>query len=81
MQAGRQPWISTILTNAGIASLAGAAIWLIGVFPFLLLYVTVGIMAGSVGVRLFYIQHQFEETLGAKRENWNAQDAALHGSH
>jgi len=80
MQAGRQPWISTILTNAGIASLAGAAIWLIGIFPFLLLYVPVGILAGSVGVWLFYIQHQFEETLWVESEDWNAQDAALHGS-
>jgi omega-6 fatty acid desaturase (delta-12 desaturase) len=29
MQAGRQPWISSMLTNAGIASLAGAAIWMV----------------------------------------------------
>ncbi len=80
MQAGRRPWISSMLTNAGIASLAGAAIWLVGIGNFLLLYVPVGILAGSVGVWLFYIQHQFEDTLWDESEKWNAQEAALHGS-
>ena len=80
MQCGWQPWISTMATNAGIVSLAIAAIWLIGAIPTLLLYLPVGILAGSMGVWLFYIQHQFEETSWAKTKNWNAQEAALHGS-
>jgi len=80
IRAGGQPWISTMVTNAGIASLAAAAVWLVGIGPFLLLYLPVGILAGSIGVWLFYVQHQFEETLWAKSENWNAQEAALHGS-
>jgi omega-6 fatty acid desaturase (delta-12 desaturase) len=67
-------------TNAGIACLAGAAIWLVGTGPFLLLYLPVAILAGTVGIWLFYVQHQFEETWWAEGENWNAQEAALHGS-
>ena len=69
-----------MITNAGIAALAATAIWLVGAVPFLLLYVPVGILAASFGVWLFYVQHQFEETSWAKSENWNAQEAALHGS-
>jgi omega-6 fatty acid desaturase (delta-12 desaturase) len=80
LRAGGQPWMSTMGTNAGIACLAGAAIWLVGIGPFLLLYLPVGTLAGSVGIWLFYVQHQFEETWWAESENWNAQEAALHGS-
>ena len=80
MRAGAEPWISTMTTNAGIALLSVAAIWSIGLGPFLLIYVPVAVVAGSIGVWLFYVQHQFEETLWAKSEDWNAQEAALHGS-
>ena len=80
MRAGAEPWISTMATNAGIALLSAVAIWSIGLGPFLLIYVPVGVVAGSIGVWLFYVQHQFEETLWAKGEDWNAQEAALHGS-
>jgi omega-6 fatty acid desaturase (delta-12 desaturase) len=80
LQAGWQPWLSTMLTNAGIVVLAGAAIWLVGIGHFALLYVPVAVVAASVGVWLFYVQHQFEETVWAKGQDWNAQEAALHGS-
>jgi omega-6 fatty acid desaturase (delta-12 desaturase) len=80
MRAGAEPWISTMATNAGIALLSAAAIWTIGLGPFLLIYVPVAVVAGSAGVWLFYVQHQFEETHWAKSEDWNAQEAALHGS-
>jgi acyl-lipid omega-6 desaturase (Delta-12 desaturase) len=33
-----------------------------------------------MGVWLFYIQHQFEDTLWAKDRAWNLHEAALHGS-
>jgi omega-6 fatty acid desaturase (delta-12 desaturase) len=37
--------------------------------------------AGSIHrVWLFYVQHQFEETLWAKGDSWDRHDAALHGS-
>jgi omega-6 fatty acid desaturase (delta-12 desaturase) len=80
MRAGAEPWISTMTTNAAIALLSAAAIWAIGLGSFLLIYVPVAVVAGSAGVWLFYVQHQFEETHWAKSEDWNAQEAALHGS-
>jgi hypothetical protein len=33
-----------------------------------------------MGVWLFYVQHQFEETHWAEDQDWKAQEAALHGS-
>ncbi len=80
MRVGWQPWVSTMITNAAIASLAAAVIWIAGIRTFLLLYVPVTLLAGSIGVWLFYVQHQFEETTWSNGRNWTAQEAGLHGS-
>jgi acyl-lipid omega-6 desaturase (Delta-12 desaturase) len=80
LREGWQPWMSTMATNAGIALLAAGAIWLIGIGPFLLLHLPVAMLAASIGVWLFYVQHQFEETFWASDQAWDAREAALHGS-
>ena len=80
MRAGWQPWVSTMLTNAAIASLAAVVIWMVGIGTFLLIYVPVTLLAGSIGVWLFYVQHQFEDTAWSSGRNWIAQEAGLHGS-
>jgi omega-6 fatty acid desaturase (delta-12 desaturase) len=67
-------------TNAAIAALLVAAIWLVGVQPFLLVHVPIVLLAASIGVWLFYIQHQFEETFWARAAKWTMPEAALHGS-
>ncbi|HWK01726.1 MAG TPA: fatty acid desaturase [Xanthobacteraceae bacterium] len=77
---GWRPWASTMATNAGIAFVVGLMIWLTGFQSFLLVYLPIVLLAASIGVWLFYVQHQFEDTWWAKRENWNHQQAALHGS-
>jgi omega-6 fatty acid desaturase (delta-12 desaturase) len=38
------------------------------------------VMAATVGVWLFYIQHQFEETHWSEDAQWDHQHAALQGS-
>lgn len=77
---GWRPWISTMATNFTIAVVAGGLIWLIGIKAFLLVHLPALLVAASVGVWLFYVQHQFEDTVWANDGKWNAQDAALHGS-
>jgi omega-6 fatty acid desaturase (delta-12 desaturase) len=42
--------------------------------------VPITLLAASIGVWLFFVQHQFEETWWAKAPAWNLHDAALHGS-
>ncbi len=37
-------------------------------------------LAAAVGVWLFYVQHQFEDTHWAGNESWEFHEAALHGS-
>lgn len=76
----RHAWISSMGTNLAAAVLAGGMIWLIGLWPFLLIQLTVTLTASSMGVWLFYIQHQFEDTYWARDGDWSLHDAALHGS-
>ncbi len=80
LRAGWQPWISTMATNAAIAAVAAGATSLLGFGPFLLIYLPVALLAASIGVWLFYVQHQFEETAWADTRAWNMHEAALHGS-
>jgi omega-6 fatty acid desaturase (delta-12 desaturase) len=54
--------------------------WLVGVVSFLMVQVPITLLASSIGVWLFYVQHQFEDTLWERDRDWTFQDAALHGS-
>jgi omega-6 fatty acid desaturase (delta-12 desaturase) len=80
MRTSWQPWVSTMATNAAIATVVAVMIWLIGIVPFLLVHLPIMLTAASVGVWLFYVQHQFEDTFWARDDRWNVQVAALHGS-
>ena len=80
MRAGPGPWISTMATNLALVVLVSLLIWMVGLVPFLLVHVPIVILAGSAGIWLFYVQHQFEETHWASGEDWDFRDAALHGS-
>jgi len=80
MRHGWQPWLSTMATNAAIAAVIGTLIWFIGIGSFLLVHLPIMLLAASVGVWLFYVQHQFEDTFWAEDRTWNVHTAALHGS-
>jgi omega-6 fatty acid desaturase (delta-12 desaturase) len=77
---GWQPWLSTMATNFAIALIVAVLIWFIGVGPFLLVHLPIALIAGSIGVWLFYVQHQFETTYWARDGGWTLNDAALYGS-
>jgi omega-6 fatty acid desaturase (delta-12 desaturase) len=79
-RSGWQPWLSTMVTNAAIVLLVIAMIWLVGVKPFLLVHMPITLLAASIGVWLFYVQHQFEDTFWAAAPAWTLHEAALHGS-
>ena len=73
-------WISAMGTNVVAAVLAGILIFFIGVGPFFLVLLPITLLAGSLGVWLFYVQHQFEDTVWLTNDNWDLHEAALHGS-
>jgi omega-6 fatty acid desaturase (delta-12 desaturase) len=55
-------------------------IWIVGLRSFMLIHVPVVLLSAVVGVWLFYLQHQFEQTYWATTDDWNVYEAGLHGS-
>ncbi len=47
---------------------------------YLLIQIVVTMTGGAAGVWMFYVQHQFEDTYWARREDWDFTAAALQGS-
>ncbi len=80
MRSERMPWASTMGTNAGILLVSGLLIWAFGWWAFLGVHLPVVVLGASIGVWLFYVQHQFEETSWEKEADWSHPEAALHGS-
>lgn len=80
MRAGRMPWVSTMATNVAIAAVVTTMTWLVGAGTFLLVQLPITLMAAAVGVWLFYVQHQFEDTYWERAADWKFDRAALYGS-
>jgi len=80
MRDGWRPWVSTMATNVAIAVMATAMIWLVGIGPFLMVHLPIMLLAASMGVWLFYVQHQFEDVEWARGGDWMHNRAALTGS-
>ena len=71
---------SVIATNIALVVWVGALCWLLGWREYLLVQTPTALLAGSVGVWLFYVQHQFEDTYWETGGDWSYADAALRGS-
>jgi omega-6 fatty acid desaturase (delta-12 desaturase) len=71
---------SVIATNIALAALVGVLCWLVGWREYLLVQMPSALLSGAVGVWLFYVQHQFEDTYWQSAGHWTYADAALRGS-
>ena len=71
---------SVIWTNVAMAVLVGIMCLTVGWRAYLIVQMPVALLAGSAGVWLFYVQHQFEEAYWERRDDWSFTDAALRGS-
>lgn len=80
VRSGGRYWLSAMGTNAMILALLALMVWFGGMKPVLLIFLPTSIVAASIGVWLFYVQHQFEETHWAKDADWQLHHAALEGS-
>ena len=66
--------------NLAIFAIGLALSLVFGWKAYLLIQVMVIAVAGSAGVWLFYVQHQFEGVYWERRESWDYTTAALQGS-
>lgn len=80
MQAGKDVWISVMATNITITGFVVVIGGLVGVRELLIVHLTVTLLAGSAGIGLFFVQHQFETTYWARQQEWNFHDGALLGA-
>ncbi len=71
---------SVLATDAALAVIVAALCWLIGWEDLLIVWAPPALLAGSVGIWLFYVQHQFENVNWQRHHEWNYADAALRGS-
>jgi len=76
----KQEWASVLWTNLSIAAVSAGLCLLVGWQTFLLVHVPIVLFAGSLGVWLFYVQHQFEKAYWVREANWTAEAAAMRGS-
>ena len=76
----RREWRSVVATNLAL----GVIVWgfwrTVGVDRFLLVHLPITWLAGSIGVWLFYVQHQFEDTYWAPANEWCFESASVEGS-
>ncbi|ERI11773.1 fatty acid desaturase [Aneurinibacillus aneurinilyticus] len=72
--------VNTYITNLSIVGLAGLLCWTIGWKSFLMIQGPIFFVSGSLGIWLFYVQHQFENSYFEKEEEWDYVKAALEGS-
>ncbi len=80
MKEGSIYWISAIATNLVTALVLTIPVYLWGFGVTAMVFLPVLLSAASMGVWLFYVQHQFPDAHWDKAEDWSFHDAALNGS-
>ena len=72
--------LSVYFTNLALLVVGGTLAWIFGLVAYLAIQVLVLAVAGSAGVWLFYVQHQFEGVYWQRSKDWDYAAAALEGS-
>jgi len=78
--ARKKERMNTYLTNVLIVALIGVLCWAIGWQSFLLVHGSIFLIAGSIGIWLFYVQHTFEDSYFEEDKEWEYVKAAVEGS-
>jgi omega-6 fatty acid desaturase (delta-12 desaturase) len=73
-------WRSVWMTNLALVVIVTVMSLTIGLKSFLLVQIPITTFACGMGVWLFYVQHQFEDTYWHRHEEWDYYEAALEGS-
>ncbi len=77
---GKKEDRSVLLTNLAILAVAVIMSLVIGWKAYLLIQLPVIWLGGAIGIWMFYVQHQFEETYWERDPEWNYVASALLGA-
>ena len=80
MREGWKFWISAMGTNLVTLAILAVPVWFFGFGVTAAVFLPILLFAASMGVWLFYIQHQFPEAYWESKPNWSFAEAALMGS-
>jgi len=69
-----------LATDLALVGLLLGLCMLFGWRAVLLVQLPAAMLAGALGIWLFYVQHQFEEVYWERKEDWSYVASALHGS-
>jgi len=78
--AGAQAALSVLVTNLALATVVTAFALTVGWQVFFMVQLPVVLISWTLGVWLFYVQHQYEGAYWTHKDDWNPMDAALKGS-
>jgi omega-6 fatty acid desaturase (delta-12 desaturase) len=76
----RREWRSVALNNVALLVLGTVLCLVLGWRVMLAVHLPVVLLAGAIGVWLFYVQHTFEDGYWQRVESWSPQHAAIQGS-
>lgn len=68
------------MINVSLVAIYALLIWAVGWQAFLIVQLPILFVAGSLGIWLFYVQHQFEDSYFENEEEWDFVKAAVDGS-
>src|SRR3954451_16681702 len=71
---------SVLATDAALVVIVATLCLTVGWREYLLLQSLVFVVTGAVGIFLFFVQHQFEDTYWQSQSEWRYEHAALEGS-
>ena len=77
---GRRERLGVHWTNGALLAIAVVMSMTIGIKAYLMIQLPLMMITGTVGLWLFYVQHQFEGVYWQRRKNWGFAEAALNGS-
>jgi acyl-lipid omega-6 desaturase (Delta-12 desaturase) len=75
----RAAWVSALGSNTAILGALTVASLVFGVAPVLMVWLPVVLLAATIGIWMFYVQHQFEGVQWHHEEEWDFHSAAIDG--
>jgi omega-6 fatty acid desaturase (delta-12 desaturase) len=79
-EARKKERMNTYIINISIVVIYALLIWAVGWQAFLIIQLPILFIAGSLGIWLFYVQHQFEDSYFENEAEWDFVKAAVDGS-